>query len=294
MAKLSRQTLLWFGSNSDSSSIGVYGSLAAGSPTYSKVIATIQSLAAWGSGWKGAIIASERPALQDFNALQYVHGYELCYLFEMGIPEWDSGTVYYQNSFCQVAGTIYYSLQDNNQGNSPASSPTYWTAKVSTDGTMVADSDVLIPSQKAVVTYVAAQIATVPKPFVPTAPVQAIGSSDQNAPGSETDMPDMSITLTTKGTRLLCAFTAPFSAGGSSPWAYLKLYIDGSSVITTKVGSYSNTTSGYFEGVINWLATGLTPGSHTIKIRWYYGGGSQIAQNGSTDGSRVLIVQDLA
>ena len=126
MSKITRQTMLWFGSSSDSSSVGVFGSLAVGSPAYSKVIATIQSLPAWGSGWKAEVIASQRPALQDFNAVDYVFSYGLCYLHEMGIPEWDSGTVYYQNSYCQVSGVIYYSLQDNNLNQNPVSAPSYW------------------------------------------------------------------------------------------------------------------------------------------------------------------------
>ena len=77
--------MLWFGSTSDSSSVGVFGSLQAGSPTYSKVIATIQGLPAWGSGWKAEVIASERPALQDFNAVDYVFSYGINYLYQMGI-----------------------------------------------------------------------------------------------------------------------------------------------------------------------------------------------------------------
>ena len=118
--------MLWFGSTSDSSSVGVFGSLKAGSPTYSKVIATIQGLGAWGSGWKAEVVSPDRPALQDFNAVDYVFSYGICYLHQMGIPEWDTGTVYYTNSYCQVAGQLYQSLQDDNVGQDPTTATSYW------------------------------------------------------------------------------------------------------------------------------------------------------------------------
>ena len=129
MAKLIRQTMLCFGSpNIGAEDCGIFGSLAAGSPTYSISIPVIQSLPAWGSGWAAETISGNRPALEDMNAFCYVTSYGLFYLYEMGIPEYDAGTTYYQNSYCQVAGIFYYSLQDNNIGNAPASSPAYWTA----------------------------------------------------------------------------------------------------------------------------------------------------------------------
>ena len=126
--KLSRQTMLWFGSSSDSSSVGVFGSIAPGGPgaTYSKVISTIQSLPAWGSGWKAEVVSPLRPAIQDFNAVDYVFSYGICYLHEMGIPEWDAGTVYYQYSICQYGGVIYQSLTDTNLNNTPTPGA-YWS-----------------------------------------------------------------------------------------------------------------------------------------------------------------------
>lgn len=128
MSKLTRQTMLWFGSSSDSSSVGVFGSIAPGGPgaTYSKVIATIQSLPAWGSGWKAEVVSPLRPAIQDFNAVDYVFSYGICYLHEMGIPEYDAGTVYYQYSICQYGGVIYQSLTDTNLNNTPTPGA-YWS-----------------------------------------------------------------------------------------------------------------------------------------------------------------------
>ena len=112
--------------------------------------------------------------------------------------------------------------------------------------------------------------------------------------GSEADMTGMSITLTTKGTKLLCNFFAPFynAAGGSSTMSLILNY-DGSNVATPwkNVGNLLGSGTGSNACVsFSYLLTGLTPGSHTIKIRWI---GSAIAQYGSTDGPRVFNVIDL-
>jgi hypothetical protein len=128
VSKLTRQTMLCFGLNAGGADMGVFGSLAAGSPTYSSVIATIQSLAAWGSGWAAETIATNRPALEDMNGVCHVLSYGVCYLHEMGIPEWDAGTTYYINSYCQLNGTVYYSIQDNNINQGPDTATTYWTS----------------------------------------------------------------------------------------------------------------------------------------------------------------------
>lgn len=125
MAKLTRKTLLQFGSTVNAGSeIGQFGSYA--SPIYSADIATLQAGTAWPRGWAAETVAVNRPFLEDINAVDYVYGYMLCYLFQMGIAEYDSGTTYYLNSVCQIAGQFYISLQDNNTGNAPASSPSSW------------------------------------------------------------------------------------------------------------------------------------------------------------------------
>jgi hypothetical protein len=126
VAKITRQTLSVFGINAGGSDIGVFGSLEAGSPTYSNIISTIQGLAAWSTGWAAETIATWRPALEDMNAVHYVLSYGICYLHEMGIAEYDSATTYYTNSICQNAGIIYQSLVDNNTGNTPAIASSYW------------------------------------------------------------------------------------------------------------------------------------------------------------------------
>ncbi len=160
MAKITRQTLLVFGINAGGADIGVFGSLAAGSPTYSNVISTIQSLPAWGTGWAAETIATNRPALEDMNAVCHVLSYGICYLHEMGIPEWDYGTTYYTNSYAQVNGMVYISLQDNNTNHDPTASSTYWAlafltgSYLDTDIILAANSDSRIATQRATKTYV--------------------------------------------------------------------------------------------------------------------------------------------
>lgn len=92
----------------------VFGSLKAGTASYSKDPATIQSLAAWGLGWKGATVNNQAPVLQDLNALCYLLTRQIAYGFQMGVPEWDSGTEYHQYSVCQSSGVWYISLQNTN------------------------------------------------------------------------------------------------------------------------------------------------------------------------------------
>ena len=49
-----------------------------------------------------------------------------CYILEMGIPEYDSSTVYYTNSIVQYNGLLYQSTTDANTGNTPSAGSSYW------------------------------------------------------------------------------------------------------------------------------------------------------------------------
>ena len=119
MAKIARKTSKLFASTAGGSDIGVFGSLAAGSPAYSTDPAVIQSLSNFLTGWAAETIATRRPAYQDFNALDFLTFYQLGYLFQAGIPEWDAGTNYFTGSICTAVGTgiLYRSLTDNNLNN---------------------------------------------------------------------------------------------------------------------------------------------------------------------------------
>ena len=130
MSKIARFTLKPFGSTGPSGDFGQFGSLAAGTPTFTKDPATIQSLAAWLQGWAAETLANNRPALEDFNAVDFVYGQALCYILQQGIPEWIATKTYYTNSFVQVAGVVYISLIDDNINYAPSTNPTRWTAYV--------------------------------------------------------------------------------------------------------------------------------------------------------------------
>lgn len=126
MAKLSRVFQKLFGTDGTVSYFGKFGSKAASAPVNTKDPATIQALQAFLDGWESAIISGSKPALEDMNSLFLLVFYQLAYLMQAGIPEYDSSTYYYTGSYCQVSGVIYQSLTDDNVGNAPASSPTDW------------------------------------------------------------------------------------------------------------------------------------------------------------------------
>lgn len=143
MSKILRKTLLQFGSTVNAGSeIGQFGSYAA--PIYTADIATLQAGTAWPRGWAAETIATNRPFLEDMNAVDYVYGYMLSYLMQDGIPEYDSGTTYYIGSVCKVGKIPYVSLTDANIGNTPSSSPSNWSVSFAqTQGADVASATTL-------------------------------------------------------------------------------------------------------------------------------------------------------
>jgi hypothetical protein len=128
MAKITRKTALIFAGSASAAPNGVaqFGSLANNTPTFSLDPAVIQALDQWDSGWNAALVGGAAPALEDQNAVDYVNSYQTAYLLQQGIAEWDSGTTYFVDSFCQYNGQIYQSLINTNLNNNPASSPLDW------------------------------------------------------------------------------------------------------------------------------------------------------------------------
>jgi len=130
MAKLTRKTAKIFASSAASNDIEQFGSKEqTGTANYTSDPAVIQELAAWGVGWTDALVgANNSEYKQDRNAVDFVASYQIAYLLQMGVPEWDSGTTYYTNSFCSYNGSIYQSLADDNTNNTPpnSGSTSYW------------------------------------------------------------------------------------------------------------------------------------------------------------------------
>jgi len=131
MPKIARKTASIFGGTAPVSSMEQFASFEATNvANFSNNPVTIMGLNAWSLGWSSAqyqgIFA---PYIEDRNAVDFVNSYQIAYLLEMGIPEWDSGTTYYKNSIVQNYGQIFISSQDSNLGNIQAnqSSNTWWT-----------------------------------------------------------------------------------------------------------------------------------------------------------------------
>lgn len=126
MAKLTRVYQNLFCGSASTGNVGQFGSLAVGTPTTTTNIATIQNLGAWLQGFTSETVAGNTPALEDFNGIFLVAFYQICYLLEMGIAEYDPSTTYYTNSIVQYNGILYQSIIDNNSGNTPSSSLSAW------------------------------------------------------------------------------------------------------------------------------------------------------------------------
>jgi hypothetical protein len=121
----------------------------------------------------------------------------------------------------------------------------------------------------------------------------ATGATDVSIPTSEADAPGLTITATTRGTRALILFAAPLSSTSeSTETVTTKLVVDGTPRMTARGPSLHATYDPLEVLSLQWLETGLTPGSHTFKVRWA-ASGSGVNQNGATDGPRVLTVLDL-
>lgn len=117
MSKIARVTQRIFGSNSGANQVEQFGSLASGTPVYSTDISVLQSLSNYLVGWFGGVVGSNLPAIEDFNALHLIETQQLAYCFQAGVPEWDTGTIYYIGSIVNVAGVLYISITDGNTGN---------------------------------------------------------------------------------------------------------------------------------------------------------------------------------
>lgn len=131
MPKLARKNQKIFAESAPAGLIKQYGSLAEGAPLTTTDPEVIQALATrYAIGWQAAAITSGEgnivPALEDFNALAFLFSYQLFYLFEQGIAEWDDSTTYYIDSICRSGNILYRSLTDNNLNNDPTSDTTNW------------------------------------------------------------------------------------------------------------------------------------------------------------------------
>lgn len=118
MSKIVRKIQKIFGSNAGFQQMVEFGSLANSAPVYTTDVAVMQSLSQYLDGWYEAVIGDNSPAIEDMNALFYIMAYQIAYLMQQGIAEWEIGTTYFVGS--QVSdglGNNYVSITDNNVGN---------------------------------------------------------------------------------------------------------------------------------------------------------------------------------
>lgn len=118
MSRIARATQKIFASSASNN--GVFGSAQDGTKVLSNDLATLQSKAAWLTGWLDAVLgASKFPPLEEFQSVEYVHSTQIAYLLQQGIPEYDADTTYYTNNIVIDSGTynIYGSVTNGNIGN---------------------------------------------------------------------------------------------------------------------------------------------------------------------------------
>lgn len=113
----------------NNSDVGIFGSKYNGSPLSSTDPDSIQDLSnpasSWLSGWSKAVVSSQAPCMEDMNGVMYVLSYMTKYLYQTGIPEWNSSEDYNQYALAQYGGVLYFCLSANSNQN-PSSSPSYW------------------------------------------------------------------------------------------------------------------------------------------------------------------------
>lgn len=105
-----------------------------GDPVFTKDVEQIQTVT-YERGWFPETLSGNiRPYAEDMNGLHYVHSYQLAYLLQQGIPEWNAATPYYQNCICRVDVTtngvskaVLYMALTTNVGTYPPDNPTSWT-----------------------------------------------------------------------------------------------------------------------------------------------------------------------
>lgn len=129
MAGLLRKTLFNFAAGASNN--GQFGSAQLGTKILSNDPLVIQGTTgsgstlapstAWEDGWLDAVIGGNNlPPLEEMQGVQYVHSYEISYILERGIPEYDGGTTYNTGDITRPAGSsqLYQSLINANVANS--------------------------------------------------------------------------------------------------------------------------------------------------------------------------------
>lgn len=125
MSRLSRVVQTLFGSTAGINQVTKFGSFAAGSTDYITSASDVQG-ANFLDGWFSAVLADNAPCMEDMNAIFLLAFYQLAYVFQAGIPEWDATTTYYTGSLVQDGTGIVYCSITNGNINHALTSATNW------------------------------------------------------------------------------------------------------------------------------------------------------------------------
>ena len=132
MTNLERITAKIFGETAtatgDDPQIGQFGSALAGTYVGTTNVDVIQSLPAWSNGFIDSVTPNEQfPPLPEMTGFGKVLSHQIAYTLQKGVPEWDSGTTYYEGDFAKEVGKgkLYVSKVDSNTNNA-LTDPTYW------------------------------------------------------------------------------------------------------------------------------------------------------------------------
>ena len=116
-SKIQRKLMRIFGKDSGLNQRSIFGSLASGLGAFSTDPEVIQSNGNYLGGWFSSVLGGNSPAIEDMNSLHFLYAYQLAYLMQAGIAEWDVDTEYFTGSLVSSAGRVYESLIDNNLSN---------------------------------------------------------------------------------------------------------------------------------------------------------------------------------
>lgn len=145
MARLPRVFQKLFGSGASTNQMASeFGSLANATPSRTDgagVLATpslIQSLTQWVDGWFAESLLDNALALEDLNSFSFLTFYQICYLMQAGIAEYDPDTTYYQGSLVQDGmGRIIVSNINDNTGNDPVTTSGNWLCIDASGGSII-------------------------------------------------------------------------------------------------------------------------------------------------------------
>lgn len=250
--KITRKTQKVFASNAGGSGVAEFGSTAAGSTVFTTDLAVIQS-AEFEEGLASGIIAGSKrlPVYEEMNGVYYTTTKQLAYLFENGIPEWDSGTEYFATSIVRKTNTyeLYGSIGNNNIGNAlpSAVSDANWTYL----GVLSNLSGSYLPIAGGTVTGAINEAAYVTVASASTTDIGAAASNNVSITGTTTIT---GLGTIAAGATRRCVFTGALTLTHNAT----SLILPSGANITTAAGDTMTATS---LGSGNWRVTSYTKAS---------------------------------